>query len=156
VTTAPESSINQACEDWAETKAAYRFFKNDNVEWRDIVDAHSRKTAIRASNYETVLAIQDTSYFVYTSHPNTKGLGLLGSNKGKNKKEVPANGLLMHSCLAVTTEGTPLGLPGSENILPGGLSGEEDNNTRVTRSTAQATGPELTTGRDHEVPSGWL
>lgn len=107
---APESSINQACEDWAETKAAYRFFKNDNVESRDIVDAHSRKTAIRASNYETVLAIQDTSYFVYTNHPNTKGLGLLGSSKGKKKKEVPANGLLMHSCLAVTTEGTPLGL----------------------------------------------
>jgi hypothetical protein len=28
----PESSINQACGDWAETKAAYRFFQNDNVE----------------------------------------------------------------------------------------------------------------------------
>ena len=26
---APESPINQACEDWAETKAAYRFFQNE-------------------------------------------------------------------------------------------------------------------------------
>ena len=26
---APESPINQACVDWAETKAAYRFFQND-------------------------------------------------------------------------------------------------------------------------------
>jgi len=25
----PESPINQSCEDWAETKAAYRFFKNE-------------------------------------------------------------------------------------------------------------------------------
>ncbi len=29
---APESPINQACEDWAETKAAYRFFQNENVD----------------------------------------------------------------------------------------------------------------------------
>lgn len=107
---APESSINQACEDWAETKAAYRFFKNDNVEPGDIVDAHSRKTAVRAGRYETVLAIQDTSYFTYTNHPSTKGLGLIASNKGKYRQEVHSNGLLMHSCLAVTTEGTPLGL----------------------------------------------
>jgi hypothetical protein len=28
----PESSINRACEDWAETKAAYRFFKNERVD----------------------------------------------------------------------------------------------------------------------------
>jgi hypothetical protein len=27
----PVSPINQACEDWTETKAAYRFFRNDNV-----------------------------------------------------------------------------------------------------------------------------
>jgi len=27
----PESPINQACEDWAETKAAYRFFQNEKV-----------------------------------------------------------------------------------------------------------------------------
>lgn len=29
---APESPINQACEDWSETKAAYRFFQNDSVD----------------------------------------------------------------------------------------------------------------------------
>jgi hypothetical protein len=27
----PENPINQACADWAETKAAYRFFQNENV-----------------------------------------------------------------------------------------------------------------------------
>jgi hypothetical protein len=30
----PESPINQACADWAETKAAYRFFQNENVDVR--------------------------------------------------------------------------------------------------------------------------
>ena len=42
---APESPINQACVDWAETKAAYRFFQNDNVELGKILAAHCCKTA---------------------------------------------------------------------------------------------------------------
>ena len=57
----PESSINQACGDWAETKAAYRFFHNKNVEVRKILAAHQAKTFERARRHRTVLAIQDTS-----------------------------------------------------------------------------------------------
>lgn len=57
----PESSINQACGDWAETKAAYRFFSNDNVEGENILAAHRAKTAERAEQHRTVLALQDTS-----------------------------------------------------------------------------------------------
>ena len=37
---APESPINQACRDWAETKAAYRFFQNENVDVGEILAAH--------------------------------------------------------------------------------------------------------------------
>ena len=107
---APESPINQACVDWAETKAAYRFFQNDNVEIGQILAAHCRKTAQRASEHKTVLALQDTSYFVYTSHPKTKGLGKISLKKGKNVKKVYSNGLMVHTCLAVTTSGLPLGL----------------------------------------------
>lgn len=36
----PESPINQACLDWAETKAAYRFFHNDSVDIAHIMAAH--------------------------------------------------------------------------------------------------------------------
>jgi len=54
----PESSINHACEDWAETKASYRFFQNDNVDVDKIIDAHRMKTFDRVSKHETVLAIQ--------------------------------------------------------------------------------------------------
>ena len=107
---APESPINQACADWAETKAAYRFFQNENVDVGEILTAHRSKTAKRASKQKTVLAIQDTSYFVYTSHPKTEGLGKLSLKKGKRVKEIDCNGLLMHTSLAVTTEGLPLGL----------------------------------------------
>jgi hypothetical protein len=107
---APESTINQACSDWAEAKAAYRFFQNENVEVGQILAAHSCKTARRAKKHKMVLAIQDTSYFVYTSHPRTEGLGKMSLKKGKNVEKIYSNGLLVHTCLAVTTEGLPLGL----------------------------------------------
>lgn len=107
---APESPINQACADWAETKAAYRFFQNENVEADEILAAHRRKTAQRASEHKRVLAIQDTSYFVYTSHPRTEGLGKLSVKKGKNVERIYCNGLMMHTSLAVSMEGLPLGL----------------------------------------------
>jgi len=106
----PESPINQACEDWAETKAAYRFFKNQGVKQGDILKAHRQMTAERAKPYKTILAIQDTSYFVYTSHVGTKGLGPMSLKKGKHVKKIFSNGLIMHACLGVTTEGLPLGL----------------------------------------------
>ena len=106
----PESPINQACENWAEAKAAYRFFKNKNIEACEIMKAHRLKTAERAEKYKTVLALQDTSYFVYTSHPETEGLGKMSIRKGKNIEKIYSNGLIMHACLAVTTEGLPIGL----------------------------------------------
>lgn len=107
---APESPINQACADWAETKAAYRFFQNESVEVQEILEAHRSKTVQRAAKHRTVLAIQDTSYFVYTSHLKTKGLSRMSLKKGKNVPKIYSNGLMMHLCLAVTTQGLPLGL----------------------------------------------
>jgi len=107
---APESPINQACADWAETKAAYRFFQNDNVTVGEILATHRCKTAQCAKEHQTVLALQDTSYFVYTSHRKTEGLGKMSMKKGKNVKKIDSNGLMMHTCLAVTTDGLPLGL----------------------------------------------
>ena len=106
----PESPINQACVDWAETKAAYRFFQNENVDGDEILAAHRRKTTRRANAHETVLALQDTSYFVYTSHMQTEGLGEMTMKKGNHVEKIYSKGLVMHACLAITTEGLPLGL----------------------------------------------
>ncbi len=102
----PESPINQACADWAETKAAYRFFKNKNVDIEQVMTAHRQKTIDRAKGYRTVLAIQDTSYLVYTNHPKTKGLGNISMKKGRNIDKIYSRGLVMHTCLGVTTKGT--------------------------------------------------
>ena len=91
---APESPVNQAGADWAETKAAYRFFHNQNVESSEILAAHRRKTAKRAGKHNPVLAIQDTSYFVYTNHPKTEGLGKMSLKKGRNVAKIYSRGLV--------------------------------------------------------------
>ncbi len=106
----PESPINQACSDWAESKAAYRFFQNENVDTDEIMVAHREKTVARAKKHQTVLAIQDTSFLIYTKHSKTEGLGKISFNKGQNVEKIYSKGLIMHTCLAVTTEGLPLGL----------------------------------------------
>lgn len=112
---APESPINQACEDWSETKAAYRFFQNDNVDVDKIMAAHRAKTAKRIEGKRIVLSIQDTSFAVYTKHPKTQGLGVVSLNHGKNKEKIYSHGLAMHTCLALSDQGDPLGLL-SQNI----------------------------------------
>lgn len=38
-------SIPFACQDWASTKAAYRFFTNDHVSEQDILDGHFQATS---------------------------------------------------------------------------------------------------------------
>ena len=33
----PKAGVPQACRGWGETMAAYRFFDNDEVDWREIL-----------------------------------------------------------------------------------------------------------------------
>lgn len=106
----PESSINKACESWSETKAAYRFFQNDNVKESKILAKHIEKTVERANQYETILSIQDTCYISYKTHKKTEGLGIIASRIRSKTTNFQTRGLVMHSAFAITLEGLPLGL----------------------------------------------
>lgn len=131
---APESSINQACSTWADTKGAYRFFKNETVDAAAILKSHISKTVGRAEKYDTVLAIQDTSYLVYTSHKKTEGLGRISSVKHDRDKTpiVSTNGLIMHTSLAVSTEGLPLGILDQRiKARTSQVKGKNKNNQRI-------------------------
>jgi hypothetical protein len=100
----PDAPINQACEDWADTKAAYRFFGNSKkVTPAGISAPHHHRTVERMSKHELVLALQDTTFFNYTHHPQTEGLGEIGNKKQQQR------GFGMHSTLVVTPAGVPLG-----------------------------------------------
>ena len=100
----PEASVPQASGDWAATKAAYRFWDNPRVDPDSIRAAHCDSTLERISGRQNspLLAIQDTTSFDFTDHPATTGLGYLTHRK--------RSGLWLHSVLAVTTAGVPLGL----------------------------------------------
>lgn len=100
----PGSAIPQACEDWADTKGAFRFFANQRVTPERIRSAHQQRTVARMKGHSLVLANQDTTYFSYSHHPAIKNLGPIGNKKQKQ------SGFGMHSTLATTPAGLPLGL----------------------------------------------
>ena len=55
------ASINAACQGWQETKAAYQFFDNANVEPHKILLPHRKATEKRIEAEEVVLIAQDTT-----------------------------------------------------------------------------------------------
>lgn len=101
----PTQPINQACEGWADTKAAYRLFKNEKMDMKEILRVHSLRTRERLKSCPTIIAATDKSYINYDSHQKTKGLGLIGSNQ-KHQTQ----GLIMQTSIAVTTDGMPMGI----------------------------------------------
>jgi hypothetical protein len=100
----PQAPINQACADWAATKASYRLFENSHVRAADILAPHQEQLQNRLAGHKLVLALQDTTYLDYTTHEETTGLGPIGSaSQG-------LHGLVQHTTLAVTPTGLPLGI----------------------------------------------
>jgi hypothetical protein len=107
--------IPLACQDWANTKAAYRFLSNADVSEREILDGHFQATTARfAATEGPVLVLQDTTEFSFQrTRPEAIGaIGYSPSRRGDDGrlKLHTVCGLLMHRSLVVTTEGLPLGL----------------------------------------------
>jgi hypothetical protein len=98
----PEGSLPAACATPAATKAAYRFFDDAAVTPAAILASHVAATVERLRGEATILALQDTTTLDFTHHPAVVGTGPLAH---------PAQrGLLVHSVLATTPTGAPLGL----------------------------------------------
>ena len=104
-----------ACQDWTNTKAAYRFLDNQPVTEADILKGHFGATRQRvASTDGTILVLHDTTEFSFQSK-HTEAIGITHkTTKGSSKKGRPrlhtVCGLLMHSSMAITAAGLPLGL----------------------------------------------
>ena len=109
------ASLPFACQDWANTKAAYRFLANGRVDEADILSGHFQATAKRfAASNGMILVLQDTTEFSFKrEHPEAIGFtkSIRNSNTKDRRKSVHSVcGILMHSSLAVTTDGLPLGV----------------------------------------------
>lgn len=109
------NSLPFACQDRAATKAAYRFLSSTRIDEQMLLWGHAEATCLRvkAASPETILLLQDTTTFGYhRNNPDdvgfaghyAPGLVTTGNDAGVNC------GILMHSSLAVTTQGLPLGL----------------------------------------------
>jgi hypothetical protein len=100
-TARPAASIPEACSDAVDQ--TYRFFANPSV----------RPDAIRAAQYADattrcdatsgpIVLASDTTWLDFSTHPRTRGLGY--------QQHLDQHGLFLHSTLACTGDGVPLGL----------------------------------------------
>ena len=108
-------TIPLACQDWANTKAAYRFFSNDRVSEEDILRGHLDATRRRfAASDSPILVLHDTTEFT-RKRRHSEAVGFTtkvssGKDKSGRQRMHTLCGLLMHSSLTVTTDGLPLGM----------------------------------------------
>jgi hypothetical protein len=102
----PTASIPQACASAARTKAAYRFLASERVNMEELLHSHTEASAERIAREKpaVVLAVQDSTTFNYSTHPEMEGLGPIGST------EKGPIGVWMHDTMLYDGQGVPLGL----------------------------------------------
>jgi len=80
----------------AEREGAYRLFSNTKVKVETLKKAHAEVVAQRiAACGDPIVAIQDSTYLNYDTHPHTRNLGRIGAKRDNTY------GLIVHTTLAV-------------------------------------------------------
>ncbi len=120
----PGGTLPQAFADWAELKAAYRFFDNPRVDFPKVVQPHLERTRVSCREPGEYLIIEDTSILDFSVHRRTRGLGVIGDGKGR--------GFELHSALAVRVESWTL-----EQRPEGQVIGLFDQQCRRPKSAPQ-------------------
>jgi hypothetical protein len=102
----PTDSIPTACCGAAETKAAYRFFDNDQVTPEKIEKAHVDATLSRMAEQSVVLIPQDTTVLNFSKQ-------YARQDAGPTTKD-SSHGIYLHSSIAVTPDKVCLGVLSSK------------------------------------------
>ena len=105
----PNTSYLEACEgNRAAIKGFYAFVDStrEEVSPEAILSAHRERTIGRMMSHDLVLVVQDTSDLNFASRAHTAGLGPIGRNQTGAKSQ----GLKLHTSLALTEDGLPLGV----------------------------------------------
>jgi len=98
-----------AKDDWPAVKGYYRLIDqpaDSAVTPENILKPHRERTLRRMQAQPTVLCVQDGTDLNFSTHPQTTGLGVIGTNQ----TGTTSLGLHLHSMLALTPEGLPLGV----------------------------------------------
>ena len=81
---APNQSIPKQMESPEDTKAAYRFFSDEAVQYEDLIGPHWEQTRAAAKQGGVVLMVQDLTELDYTPYERSiQGLGPIGDNRGQ-------------------------------------------------------------------------
>ena len=116
----PGGTLPQAFPQWAELKAAYRFFGQSGVSFERVIAPHLERTRTACAEAGEYLLIEDTTVLDYSHHPATEDLGVIGDGAGR--------GFELHSALAVRVESWTL-----EQRPEGTLVGLLDQQCRTPR-----------------------
>ncbi len=98
----PGETVPKASGNANKSQSIYRFWSNEKVKKTQILASHREGVVRRSVEAGVVLAIQDTTDLEYTTHEATKGLGYIN--------QTSQQGIKVHSCIAVSSTGEPLGL----------------------------------------------
>jgi hypothetical protein len=111
--------------DWAAVKAYYRLIDAPDesaVTMANILRPHRERTVRRMHAQRAVLCVQDGSDLDYHHLAHCEGLGVIGANQTGAK----SRGLHLHSTLAISPNGLPLGVLRVQCLAPGSKSPEEE------------------------------
>ena len=120
----PDASIPVACGSPAQIKAAYRHLDLD-LDAQKWLAPHLGRTAERAAEYPYVLALSDTTELDFTGLSSLEGAGPIDG--------AHCRGLKVHSVLAASPEGVPLGLLDQRVWAREEAQGEEKGGRKKTR-----------------------
>ena len=101
----PSDAIPQAAGSWGQAKGIYRFLANPRVRSAALHQGLTSDTARQCLDQTTVLVVQDTTSLHLTGCHVLPELGPIGSGN-------LAQGVLLHSTLALTEQGAVLGVLG--------------------------------------------
>ena len=105
---APAGTITTVFTDGADREAVYRFVENPRAKAESVLAAQLRTTARLARDEPYIFVPVDGSSLTVTDRSKVREVGTVGTYSMR------ARGLIVVSALAVTREGTPLGLSGQK------------------------------------------
>jgi hypothetical protein len=97
----PGSSIPRQSNSWYDTKAAYNFFKNDEVSIDELKKTIGAYGVAQVKDLDQLLIVHDISNISF-NNGDVEGVGYLDHAKG--------NGILSYNSIAVSPDGLPLAL----------------------------------------------
>ncbi len=89
----PGGTLPQAFAQWAELKAAYRFFGQREVSFERVLAPHVERTRQACREAGEYLLIEDSTYLDYSDHRAVEHLGVIGDGTSR--------GFELHSALAM-------------------------------------------------------